>query len=319
MDTANLLSKRAHLTPEREALLEWETGTRYTYAALNERASRCANWLQSQGVEYGDRVSILANNGVIYLDLLYGCAKIGAIFTPLNWRLAVPELVYIVHDCTPKVLLFGPEFQEMCQQISDQVTVDHIVSVSQYEAMLPQQSAQEPPRPAQLTGESTHCILYTSGTTGRPKGAMIPQRQVLWNCINTAISWGITEHDVSPVFTPMFHAGGLFAFLAPIFYVGGRIVLSKGFDPEESLRAILEEKCTVILGVPTLFQMWQQSPLYTTADFSHVHFFISGGAPCPPQLIKAWRQEKSVIFRQGYGLTEVGTNCFSMTDEESVP
>ncbi|MEJ2750543.1 MAG: AMP-binding protein, partial [Anaerolineae bacterium] len=134
-----------------------------------------------------------------------------------------------------------------------------------------------------------------------------------------AVSWGLTEHDVSPVFTPLFHAGGLFAFMTPLLYLGGRIVLAKDFNPEESLRIILDEKCTVILGVPTLFQMWQQTKVYETAVFQHVHFFISGGAPCPPQLIKAWREEKGVVFRQGYGLTEVGTNCFSMTDEESVP
>jgi fatty-acyl-CoA synthase len=319
MDAADLLTSRARLTPEREALLELETGIRYTYGELNARANRCANWLRGYGVGYGDRVSILAHNSDVYLDLFYGCAKIGAIFTPLNWRLAVPELVYIVNDCTPKFLLFGPEFEVTVQQMRAGIAVDHIVPLHRYEEVLPDKSVEEPLRPFELSGESTHCILYTSGTTGRPKGAMIPQRQVLWNCINTVISWGLIEHDVSPVFTPMFHAGGLFAFLTPIFYVGGRIVLSKGFDAEESLRVILEEKCTVILGVPTLFQMWQKSPIYASADFSHVRFFISGGAPCPPQLINQWREEKNVVFRQGYGLTEVGPNCFSMTDEESVP
>jgi fatty-acyl-CoA synthase len=177
----------------------------------------------------------------------------------------------------------------------------------------------EPERPSTLNGETPHCILYTSGTTGRPKGAVIPQRQVLWNVLNTIASWGLTEHDVSPVFTPLFHAGGLFAFLTPLFYIGGRIVLSKGFDPENTLDIILEEKCTVILGVPTIFQMWLDAPNFHELDFSHVHFFISGGAPCPPSLMEKWREAKNIIFRQGYGLTEVGPNCFSMTDEDSVP
>jgi len=120
------------------------------------------------------------------------------------------------------------------------------------------------------------------------------------------------------VYTPLFHAGGLFAFLTPILYVGGRIILARDFDPAVSLRWIMDEGCTVILGVPTLFQMWIDSDYFDQADFSQVHFFISGGAPCPPQLINAWRDKKGIIFRQGYGLTEVGTNCFSMTDEESV-
>jgi fatty-acyl-CoA synthase len=148
---------------------------------------------------------------------------------------------------------------------------------------------------------------------------MIPHRQVLWNCINTISSWGLTENDVSPVLTVLFHAGGLFAFLTPLFYVGGRIVLARKFDPADSLRIIIDEQCTVILGVPTLFQMWMDDPYWQTADFSHVRFFISGGAPCPPKLMEQWRQAKNIVFRQGYGLTEVGANCFSMTDAESGP
>ncbi|MGD8584903.1 MAG: AMP-binding protein, partial [Chloroflexota bacterium] len=111
MVVTDLLSKRAHLTPDREALLEAATGQRYTYRQLNERANRLANFLQGKlGVQKGDRVSILAHNSVIYLDLLYGLAKIGAIFAPLNWRLVARELSYIVNNCGSKVLLCGPEF-----------------------------------------------------------------------------------------------------------------------------------------------------------------------------------------------------------------
>jgi fatty-acyl-CoA synthase len=318
MDTANLLSSRARLTPDREALYEVETGVRYSYAALNGRANRAANWLQSYGVGYGDRVSILAHNSVVYLDLFYGCAKIGAIFTPLNWRLVAPELVYILNDCTPQFLLVGPEFEDTARALRPQINVPHMVPLARYAEVLPGKSAAEPPRPPQLSGESAHCILYTSGTTGRPKGAIIPQRQVMWNCINTAVSWELTAHDVSPVFTPMFHAGGLFAFLTPLFYLGGRIILSKEFDSDETLRLIEEESCTVILGVPTLFQMWLKSPVLATTHFQHVRFFISGGAPCPPALMAAWREATGTVLRQGYGLTEVGPNCFSMTDAESV-
>ena len=317
MHSANLLTDRARLTPNREALYEYDVGKRYTYAELNQRANRAANWMQACGVQFGDRVSILAHNSVIYLDLFYGCAKIGAIFTPLNWRLAVPELVYIVQDCTPKILLVGPDFADIAAEMSAQIDVQQQLTVADYETALQNESDAEPSRPDGLSGEAAHCILYTSGTTGRPKGAIIPQRQVIWNCINTAVSWGLTQHDVSPVFTPMFHAGGLFAFLAPLLYLGGRIVLGKEFDPEETLQIIVDERCTVILGVPTIFQMWQKSPQFAEADFGHVQFFISGGAPCPPALIESWRKAKGITFRQGYGLTEVGPNCFSMTDAES--
>jgi fatty-acyl-CoA synthase len=139
----------------------------------------------------------------------------------------------------------------------------------------------------------------------------------LWNAINTVISWGLSERDVSPILTPMFHSGGLFVFLVPLFYAGGRIVMARSFDPDASLKLIVDEKCTVILGVPTLFQVWMNSPRFIETNFDYVHFFISGGAPCPPSLIEAWNKAKGVTMRQGYGLTEVGVNCFSMTDEDA--
>jgi fatty-acyl-CoA synthase len=116
----------------------------------------------------------------------------------------------------------------------------------------------------------------------------------------------------------MFHAGGLFVFLVPLLYAGGRIVMARSFEPDSSLKLIAEEGCTVILGVPTLFQVWMNSALFEEVDLSHVHFFISGGAPCPPSLIEAWNKTKGVILRQGYGLTEVGVNCFSMTDKDAL-
>lgn len=326
MHAADLLSKRANLTPDREALYDLHTRSRYTFADLNTRANRAANFLRERfDVQKGDRVSILAQNCLPFIDLLFGLGKIGAIFAPLNWRLTAHELVYIVNDLQPKVLICGPEYVPVLEEMHGEIDVEHFISLEgaeiagavDYDDLLKQAEGSEPERPP-LDANDGYCILYTSGTTGRPKGAILPHRQVLWNAINTVISWGLSENDVSPILTPMFHSGGLFVFLVPLFYVGGRIVLARNFDPEESLKVIVEEKCTVILGVPTLFQIWMNSPAFAEADFSHVHFFISGGAPCPPSLIEAWNRTKGVTMRQGYGLTEVGVNCFSMTDEEAL-
>jgi fatty-acyl-CoA synthase len=325
MHAADLLTSRSRLTPHREALLELDTNRRFSYADLNARACRLANFMASLGVQAGDRVSILAHNSVVYLDLFYGLAKIGAIFTPLNWRLTAVELGYIIGDCTPKVMVVGPEFAGVWAEMQATAGVGCVVSLDgadvpgalAYDDGLAAAAPTEPARP-RLDGESPYCILYTSGTTGKPKGAVLPHRQILWNCINTVVSWGLSENDVSPVLTPLFHAGGLFAFLTPLLYAGGRIILARGFDAEQSLRMIQEERCTAILGVPTLFQMWLDAPGFAQADFSAVHFFISGGAPLPVPLVEAWRARQPVVFRQGYGLTEVGPNCFSMTDDESL-
>jgi len=276
-------------------------------------------------VQKGERVSILAQNCLPFIDLLFGLGKIGAIFAPLNWRLTARELVYIVNDLQPRVLICGPEYASVLVEMRSEIDVEHFISIegagiagaADYADLLEQAEGSEPVRPS-LNADDAYCILYTSGTTGKPKGAVLPHRQILWNAINTVISWGLSEKDISPILTPMFHSGGLFVFLVPLFYAGGRIVLARSFDPEESLKVIVEEKCTVILGVPTLFQVWMNSPAFAEADFSHVHFFISGGAPCPPSLIEAWSRMKGVAMRQGYGLTEVGVNCFTMTDEDAL-
>ena len=136
----------------------------------------------------------------------------------------------------------------MAAEMRNEVDVEHWISLGgaggaaelSYETGLDGASIDEPERPP-LDTESPYCILYTSGTTGKPKGAVLPHRQILWNCINTVVSWGLSENDVSPVLTPLFHAGGLFAFLTPLLYAGGRIILAKGFDAEQSLRVIQDE------------------------------------------------------------------------------
>jgi len=187
----------------------------------------------------------------------------------------------MINDLEPKVLICEPDYVLTLEAMRENIDVAYFVSLRgakiegaiNYDQM-ETASNSEPERPT-LDSESPYCILYTSGTTGYPKGAVIPHRQILYNCINTVVSWGLTEKDISPVYTPLFHAGGLFAFLTPLLYVGGRIILARDFDPEVSMKWILEEECTVILGVPTLFQMWMNSEYFNKADFSKVHFFIS--------------------------------------------
>jgi len=326
MHAADLLTQRAALSAEREAIVDIATGRRVTYAELNRRANRAANFLsQGLGVAKGDRIAVLAHNCLAFADLLHAAAKIGAVLTPLNWRLSIPELAYVIEDSEPAALCFGPETAETAAALRARVEVRHWVGLegarsgdaTDYDTATARATDSEPPRP-DLDADDPLCLIYTSGTTGRPKGALIPHRQVMWNAISTAASWELTSSDVSPVFTPLFHVGGLFVFLTPLCYLGGRVVLGRGFAGGRDLEVIEREGCTVILGVPTIYQLWRDTDEYRRADFSRVRFFISGGAPCPTTLMATWREEKAVVMRQGYGLTEVGPNCFSMTDAESV-
>jgi Acyl-CoA synthetases (AMP-forming)/AMP-acid ligases II len=139
---------------------------------------------------------------------------------------------------------------------------------------------------------------------------------VSWNAVDTACCWQLREDDVSPIFTPLYHAGGLGAFLTPIMAIGGTIVLHAGFDASEVWRTIEREHCTVVLGVPTIWKLLMEAPEFATADLSKVRWFISGGAPLPLYIIEAYLA-RGVVFRQGYGLTEVGVNCFAMSDTDA--
>jgi fatty-acyl-CoA synthase len=145
---------------------------------------------------------------------------------------------------------------------------------------------------------------------------MLPHRMVIWNGYNTVASWQLRDDDIAPIFTPMYHAGGLAVFLTPMFVIGGSVVLHDRFDASEVWRLIERERATIVFGVPTIFKMLQEAPEFPTVDLTSVRWSISGGAPLPRYLIDLYA-ERGVVFKQGYGLTEAGVNCFAMTSEEA--
>lgn len=319
----DLLGERARLTPDAIALVEVASGRRFTYAELDTRAKRCARLLRHGfDCRAGDRVGLLSGNRVEFLDLFFAAGKSGVVLVPLNTHLAAPELEQIVRDSGMRALVYDGGLADTVRQLKDRVELDHWVALD--EPLPGDRAAEEllasqgdgPVETVRPSPEDLYCLLYTSGTTGRPKGVMVPHRMVTWNGYNTVACWQLRADDVSPIFTPLYHAGGLGAFLIPIFTVGGTIVLHPSFDAEEVWKTIVRERCTVVLGVPTIWNMLADSPSFETADLSHVRWFISGGAPLPPSLIDRYR-ERGVVLRQGYGLTEVGVNCFAMTDRDA--
>lgn len=318
MLAGDLLGERARLTPTKTALVCVPSGARYTYAELDARATVAARALrEGLGLARGERVGLLSGNRVEFLDLFFGVAKAGLVLVPLGTRLTPHEIGYVVADSGLRVLLYSAEHAETARAVlaaAPQVrglALDEGDLAALQQALPPSQWRAEASQP-----EDLWALLYTSGTTGKPKGVRVPHRMVLWNGYNTAVSWQLREDDVSPIFTPLYHAGGLGAFLVPIFTIGGTIVLHAGFDAAEVWRTIEAERCTVVLGVPTIWKLLLEAPEFAATDLSRVRFLISGGAPLPVYLIEAY-QRRGVEFKQGYGLTEVGVNCFAMTVEES--
>jgi fatty-acyl-CoA synthase len=301
MFAGDLLAERARITPNRVALVSVETGERLTYAQINDRAVSAAAMLLDAGLQPADRAGLLAANSIDFIALFFGALKAGVIVVPLSTRATAHELSIIATDCGMKTLFHDGSAPDLDGIALIKIELD--------------QSARPLPRRV-IDPESIACLLYTSGTTGKPKGVMIPHRQLFANGYNTAINWGLREDDIAPIFTPLYHAGGVAVFLIPLFLLGGTIVLHRGFDAAEVWETIERERCTAVLGVPTIWKMLRDAPQFATVDLRHVRWFISGGAPLPAFLIDAY-QQRGVTLKQGYGLTEVGVNCFTMTIEDA--
>jgi fatty-acyl-CoA synthase len=306
----DLLGERARLTPDKTALVYVPTGERFTYAEMDARAVRMARAWHSLGLRKGDRVALLADNRPEILDAFFAAPKSGVIFVPLGTRLTVHEMAGILADAAPSAFFYGAEHADKVRELRELVHIPHWVS-------LEEPLSGSGFEPEESDPEDLWCLLYTSGTTGKPKGVMLPYRMIVWNGYNTVLGWQLREDDVSPIFTPLYHAGGLGAFLVPIITIGGTVILHRGFDAAEVWRTIEAEGATVVLGVPTIWQMLAEAPELETVDLSRVRWLISGGAPLPTWIIETY-QRRGVVFKQGYGMTEVGVNCFSMTVEESV-
>ncbi|HKG23936.1 MAG TPA: AMP-binding protein, partial [Blastocatellia bacterium] len=208
-----------------------------------------------------------------------------------------------------------------------EVGIDHFIALDEtpeaardgcagYDRLLAS-SSDAPVEVERFDGEMPALIIYTSGTTGRPKGALLSHRMLMWNSINTNIGWDLVSSDVTTVHAPLFHTGGLNVLTLPLMHIGGTVVILRKFDPAETLEAIEKHRCTIFFGVPTMFQMMLDSPRFEEIDFGSMRFLISGGAPCPVPLIEAY-QRRGVAFTQGFGLTEVGPNCFRLGLEDAV-
>jgi len=327
MISADVLGERARLTPDAPALVVVDPPLRLSYRELEERARRAALVLRELGAAPDDRVALLAHNRVEFLDLFFAAGKGACVLVPLGTRLTAHEIAPILADSGARMVVYGGEFATLVESLRALPEAAAVATWIALDAPLApgdrpfaELAAAANPAgflPARRTPEDLYCLLYTSGTTGRPKGVMIPHRQVAWNGYNTVASWQLTATDVSPIFTPLYHAGGLFAFLVPIMTIGGTIVLHRDFDPAEIWSTVERERCTVILGVPTIWKLLAEAPEFAAADLSSVRCLYSGGAPLPTWIAELY-QRRGLAFKQGFGMTEVGVNCFAMTIADSV-
>lgn len=280
--------RRAELTGWRIAVDDGER--EITYGALNDAVNRAAWALRARGIAKGDRVAVIAQNSAAYLAVFLACAKLGAVVVPVNWRLAEREIEFVLNDSHASVVL----------RDEDLTSLD---------------GAPEEPE-VLVGGDDPLMIMYTSGTTGKPKGAVLTHANFFWTNLNILLSLDVVSSDRSLMCLPMFHIGGWNVNTLSVLWKGATVVLEPGFDADRVLDAIERRGVTWMMGVPSVYLFLREHPRFAHADLSGLRFVVCGGAPAPLSLIEAY-EDRGVRFIQGYGLTESAPNALCLPAEMS--
>ncbi len=299
------LSRRAQLSPDNTALIFRDE--RWTYSELNKLTNKVAHGLHALGVNPGDRVGFLGLNHPRFFFTLFAAAKLDAIFVPLNFRLTGPELTFIIRDAGLHTLVYEEAFISIVDSIRGDLSVrEYVCAVEQsgargFDSLLHDQRDADLDYPVAMSDVAL--IMYTSGTTGRPKGAMLTHGNIIWNNINAGLADDGTSQEISLVVAPLFHIGGLNVTPLMSFMKGATVVMEQMFEPGMVLENIEKYHITSMFGVPAMYLFMAQHPDFATRDLSSIRVLSCGGAPVPEALIKIYGA-RGLPFNQGYGLTE---------------
>jgi fatty-acyl-CoA synthase len=325
MNVGNWALKRAlfPLTKDKTAFISGDRS--YTYEEFNRRVNRVANGLLAAGLGKEDRVAGMFFNCTEFMEVYFACAKAGFIFIPLNFRLTPPELSAIFADTGTRALFFHSEFAatmgELLQLYKRPMEIVAAVGgavpefATAYEEWTAGFGDGEPEVPEPPGLEDPQLIMYTSGTTGKAKGAVLPHRKTYWNTFNDALELLFDVDAVSLVAIPLFHSGGLNIITMPTFYTGGTIILQKFWNPEEALQFISEHKVTHFGAVPTMLQMMLDVPTFAQYDLSSLRGVGIGGSPASRELLdRIMDQMKVPLLIQVFGCTETSIvlSCSNM-------
>jgi acyl-CoA synthetase (AMP-forming)/AMP-acid ligase II len=303
-------TRRAFLSGDRTALISGDR--RISYSELDRRTDQLARAFREQGLRQGDRVAGLLVNSTAFLETMLATAKLGAVFVPMNVRLAPPEVSYLLADSGADAFVWSAPLAPVARaaltgdgvRVRTRVMVDGELGDGEvdFEQLL---SSGEPRAVGtDVAGSDLSCLMYTSGTTGRPKGAMLTHDNHLWNVVNTlSFGRGLRETDVTVTVAPMFHIGGLGVHTLPLLYVGGTNAIFPSFDPAQTLAAMAAERATVQFMVPAMWAALTAVPDFDSHDLSALELAVTGGAPCPLPVLEFF-QGKGLPFQEGFGMTE---------------
>ncbi|GJF34159.1 fatty-acyl-CoA synthase [Kitasatospora sp. NE20-6] len=312
-------ARRARKTPDRVAVVH-EDRTR-TYRDLHRRVLRLAHGLRALGVGPGDRIAYLGPNHPAFLETLFAAGSLGAVFVPLNTRLAAPELSYNLSDSGSTVLVHAPEQAEAARSAAGDAGILHRIALDGpgdgalgYEELIDGGAAE--PLDVAVAPDDPCMIMYTSGTTGRPKGAVLSHGNIIWNSVNVLVDTDLSGDEVTLVVAPLFHTAGLNMTCLPTLLKGGRVVLLGAFDAELVLRTVERMRVTYMFGVPTMYDAMAARPGWTTTDLSSLRTLNCGGAPVPARTIATYLA-RGLAFSQGYGMTEASPGILYLDREQT--
>ena len=321
MYTFDWLAKQADLRPDKVALVDAATNRRYTYPEFHLRAGRFAEFVRREWrLAPGERIALLAHNSSDYFEILWGCAKAETILVCLNWRLAVAELETILRDATPTALIYDPAFADAALVLQERLGLERLMVLGgevppggvAYEEALAATSGQAVVMRPRGLDETWH-ILYTAGTTGKPKGVLQTFGMVTYNALNIGLAIDLTSDDVTLNLLPCFHTGGLNMYANPTFHVGGTAIIQRAFEPGETLR-LLAEEATAIFGVSAVYLFLSQHPDFAATEFKRMRSWAGGGAPIPTTLLETYLA-RGIAIQFGFGMTETGPTVFVMEKE----
>ena len=314
------LVKRALLTPAKEAVVDGEK--RLSYRELNRRVNRLVHALLGMDLQRGDRVAILSYNRLEFLEVIMAAAKLGVILVPLNWRLTAPELAFILNDSGAETLFYDTGFLDLAEGVREQTPLRRFVAFGErdmpwaraYETLIADKAASEPAIDPAPDLDTPHIIMYTAGTTGQPKGAILSQGASFWNALNLNLAMDFTSGDRNLLVLPMFHIGGIGLFTLPMIYDGATVVIQRTFDPTRTLTLLREENITLFFGVPAIFLALVQHPAFKAEVFKSVRIVMSGGAPLPVSLVEQYHRA-GIVLQQGFGMSEAAPSIATLEKE----
>jgi fatty-acyl-CoA synthase len=309
-------ASRSALTPNRRALTF--EGTTWSYQQLQHRIDALAGHLGRGGIGHGDRVGFLGLNQPAFFEAMFATSRLGAIFVPLNFRLTGPELTFIIDDAGIHTLIADDAHRGVIDSIRADVGVRRFLTdavADGWEPLHPEASSAVDPMP--VDADDVALIMYTSGTTGHPKGAMLTHANLWWNNTNAMHQMDVSEDDVTLVVAPLFHIGGLNVTTLVTWQRGGEVVLHRSFDPAACLEDIARYGVTTMFGVPAMFLFMSQLPGFNDADLTTLRMLVCGGAPVPEPLIKLYNG-RGIPINQGYGLTETAPMVSFLSPEWSL-